>query len=222
MVSFDFLTKPIELSPDKISVLYIENQHLYRNTVFNFYSGCLEESNIVFSENYTPIKYKNNISFVPNLFSLDFSSPFMKKVYEDMSLYAHTDLNENTSNLKSNLLLFLEKIVAGFDYDFDFKDDVDIIDLFKMQNLKPSLSKENLLSTLLDFIILTKKYSSVKCFVLLNLHNYFDLSELELLYKELSYQNINILVIENKKCFNILSNENVYIVDEDMCEIVDN
>jgi CRISPR type II-A-associated protein Csn2 len=52
--------------------------------------------------------------------------------------------------------------------------------------------------------------------------NYFDLSELELLYKELSYQNINLLVIENKKCFETLSAEKVYIVDEDMCEIIEN
>jgi CRISPR type II-A-associated protein Csn2 len=91
-----------------------------------------------------------------------------------------------------------------------------------MQCFKPCLSKENLLSTLLDFILLTKKYSSVKCFVLLNLHNYFDLSELEIFYKELTYQNINLLVIENKKCFETLYAEKVYIVDEDMCEIIEN
>jgi CRISPR type II-A-associated protein Csn2 len=205
MVSFDFLTKPIELNFDKVNVLYIENQHLYRNTIFHFYNGCLEESNIVFSENYNPI-----------------SSAFMKKMYEDVSIYINTFLLENMSSVKSEILTLLENLSAGFDYDFEFKDDVDIVDLLKMQSFKPSLSKENLLSTLLDFIILMNKYSSVKCFVLLNLHNYFDLSELEILYKELSYQNINLLVIENKKCFETLSAEKVYIVDEDMCEIIEN
>jgi CRISPR type II-A-associated protein Csn2 len=222
MVSFDFLANPIELKFDKASVLYIENQHLYRNTIVNFYNGCLEESNIVFSENYNPFKFKNNVCFIPNLFTIDFSSAFMKKIYEDMSEYANTYLFEESANVKSNILSFLEKISCAFDYDFDFKDDVDIVDLLKIQCFKPSLSKENLLSTLLDFIVLTKKYSSVKCFVLLNLHNYFDFSELEIFYKELSYQSINLLVIENKKCFKTLSSEKVYIVDEDMCEIIEN
>lgn len=184
MVSFDFLTKPIELNFDKVNVLYIENQHLYRNTIFHFYNGCLEESNIVFSENYNPIKFKNNVCFIPNLFTIDFSSAFMKKMYEDVSIYINTFLLENMSSVKSEILTLLENLSAGFDYDFEFKDDVDIVDLLKMQSFKPSLSKENLLSTLLDFIILMNKYSSVKCFVLLNLHNYFDLSELEILYKE--------------------------------------
>lgn len=222
MVSFEFLSKPIEISADKISVLYIENQSLYRNTVAAFYDCCPEECNIVFSENFSPIKFKGNIYFVPNVFTVDFSSVFMKKVYEDLSEYAHTYLFEDTANLKSNALSFLEKLSSDYDYDFDFNDELEIIDLLKMQNFRPALSKENLLSTLLDFIILTKKYSKAKCFVLLNLHIYFSLSELELFYKELNFQNINILVIENKKCFETLPGETVYIVDEDLCEIIEN
>ena len=221
MVSFDFLSKPIKLTCDKISVLYIENQMLYRNTIANFYEGCLEENNIVFSENFNPIKFKNNVCFVPNIFTVDFSSVFMKKMYEDLSNYANTYLFEDTVKLKSNALTFLENLSAGFDYDFEFKDDVDIIEFLKIQNFKPALSKDNLLSTLLDFIILTKKYSPIKCFTILNLHNYFDSHELELFYKELSYQHVRILLIENKKCFDTLPNEKIYIVDKDMCEIVE-
>ena len=66
-----------------------------------------------------------------------------------------------------------------------------------------------------------RRYSSIKCFVILNLHTYFSLAELELFYKELAYQSIEILVIENKKVFNSLQNEITYIVDEDMCEIIE-
>lgn len=222
MVSFDFLSNPIKLTYDKVSVLYIENQVLYRKTVMNFYNGCLEESNIFFSENFNPIKFKNNISFIPSVFTIDFSSTYMKKVYDDLSIYANTYMLDDVTKIKSTVLLFLEKLSRNFDYDFSFNEELNVIDLLKMQSFRPSLSQENLMTTLLDFIILTKKYSSVKCFVILNLHNYFDLSELKVFYKELSYQNINILVIENKKCFDNLPNEKIYIVDEDICEIIEN
>lgn len=222
MVSFDFLTKPIDLSHNKVSVLYIENQQLYRNTLLHFYEGYLEENGIIFSENYTPVKMKGNICFLPNLFTMDFSSAFMKKIYDDLSKYVNSCMMEELATIRSILLDFFDHLSSSFDYDFEFHEEVDIIDLLKMQCFKPSLSKDNLLSALLDYIVLTTKYSSIKCFVLPNLHPYFTLAELDTFYHELNYQNVNLLVIENKKCFETLSAEKVYIVDEDMCEIIEN
>lgn len=222
MVSFDFLSNPICLSNNKISVLYIENQRLFRNTVRSFYDSSFDENNIVFSENHNPVKFKNNICFIPDIFSIEFSSSFLKKIYEDLAEYANTYLQESTANIKSEIIYFLEKLSQSYDLDFDFKDDVNITDLLKMQCFKPNLNNDNLLSRLLDFIVMTRKYSSVKCFVFLNLHSYFDLTELKLLYKELLYQNIEILLIENRKTFDSIENEKIYIIDDDMCEIVDN
>lgn len=220
MVSFDFMSNPIDLSENKISVLYVENHQLYRNTVKNFYDGCFDEKNIVFSENYSPIKFKNNICFISDIFSIDFSSAFMKKIYEDLSEYANTFLTEDTLKIKTNVLCYLEMLSQNYDFDFEFKDELDIIDLLKLQSFKPVVSGD-LLNKLLDFMIVIKKYSTVKCFVLLNIHNCFSADELELLYKELIYQNINVLLIENKKCFLSSQYEKIYIVDEDLCEIID-
>ena len=222
MVSFDFLTKPICLSKDKINVLYIENQQMFRNTIRNFYDGVVDENNIIFSEDYSPVKYKNNVCFISDIFSVDFSSSFLKRVYEDLSGYANTYLQESTVSIKANIIDFLEKLSQNYDLDFDFKDDVDITDLLKIQSFKPILNNGNLLSRLLDYIIMMRRYSSITCFVILNLHTYFSLTELELFYKELAYQSIEILVIENKKVFDSLQNEITYIVDEDMCEIIEN
>lgn len=221
MVSFDFLSKPICLSNGKINVLCIENHQLFRKTVNELYNGCDDESAIVFSENYNPVKFKNNVCFISDFFNFDFSSQLMKKIYEELSLYANTYLQEETATVKADILNLLEKLSQSYCYDFDFKDEADIVDLLKLQNFKPVLSNCNLTEKLLDFIIMMKKYSSVKCFVLLNLHSFFGLKELDLIYKELNYQNAEILVIENVKHFNLLPNESVCVIDEDMCEIVD-
>lgn len=221
MVSLNFLSKPISLTKEKISVLYIENYQLYRKTVEAFYHDCDDESEIVFSQNFVPIKYKNNVCFISDYFNLDFSSQMLKRIYEDLSLYSNTYLYEETAKIKADILNFLELLSQGYDYDFDFKDDTDIVDLLKMQNFKPILTSDNLAEKLLDYIIMVKKYSSVKCFVLLNLHCFFSAKELELIYKELKYQNIEVLVIENIMHYNRLETETVYVIDEDLCEIVD-
>ena len=222
MVSFEFLTKPIYLSQDKINVLYIEEPQLFRNTVRCFYDCVFDESNIVFSENYNPVKFKNNVCFIPDIFNIDFSTSFLKKVYEDLSNYTNTYLQEDAVGVKADIINLLDKLSQNFDFDFDFKDDVEITDLLKIQNFKPNMSGNDLLSRLLDYIIMTRRYSSIKCFVILNLHQYFSFAELETLYQELSYQNVEILIIENKKVFDSIQNEKIYIVDEDICEIVEN
>lgn len=221
MVSFDFLTDPIELSSDKVSSLYIENQKLYRNTVLNLFSECPKNGGIVFSENYEPLKFRGNISFVPNLYSLDFSSSLIKKMYEDFTVYACNYMIEQTAALKADVLNFLEKLNENFDCDFIFKEELDLADLFKIQCLKPNLENEDLPEKVLEYVKFMKKYTSVKCFVFLNLHSYFTLEELELFFNELVYQNVSVLLIESKKCFENSHREAVYIVDGDLCEIVE-
>ena len=88
-------------------------------------------------------------------------------------------------------------VIKNFDYDFNYSVDVNLSDLFKIQNLKPNISNEHWLESLLDFILLIKKYTSTKVFVLLNVHLYFTKEEIDLFYKEILYNRIPLLVLES-------------------------
>lgn len=50
---------------------------------------------------------------------------------------------------------------------------------------------------------------------------YFDEEEIEKIYDALKYQGIEILIIESQNSFHSLPQENLYILDKDMCEIVE-
>ena len=210
MVKFEFLSKPIDLSNNKITSLYIENQMIYRNVIIDFYNNCVDEKHIIFSENYNPIKFKNNICFIPDVLSLQFPSSFIKKIYDEISLFSNTYLLEEYGFLKSTILSFFERLKCEYDFDFELTDNVTLSDLLKLYNFKSKLSQSNLLSALIDFITLTRKYSSMNCFVILNLHSYFSSKELELFYKEILYQNIELLIIENMYCYDPIDNEKIY------------
>lgn len=221
MVSFDFLSDPIELSPGKASSLYIENQKLYRNTIINLYAECPKNCGVVFSEKYEPLNFKGNICFVSDFCRLDFSSSIIKKLYEDFTMYACDFMLEQTTALKAEVLKFLEKLNEGFDFDFSFKEELELADLFKIQCLKPKLGNEDIPENILDFVKFMKKYTSFKCFIFLNLHSFLTPDELEIFLNEIAYLNVCVLMLENKKCFNNSSKEVVYIIDEDLCEIVE-
>ena len=142
-------------------------------------------------------------------------------MYEDFTVYACNYMIEQTAALKADVLNFLEKLNENFDCDFIFKEELDLADLFKIQCLKPNLENEDLPEKVLEYVKFMKKYTSVKCFVFLNLHSYFTFEELELFFNELVYQNVSVLLIESKKCFENSKREAVYIVDGDLCEIVE-
>ena len=94
--------------------------------------------------------------------------------------------------------------------------------MLKTVDFKPNLETDDILNVLSDYILILNKYVSPKCFVLLNLHLFFSENELELFYKDIINNHINLLVIENKMNFNKCSRENIIVYDNDFCEIVEN
>ncbi len=222
MVSFEFLSEPIVFDENKISVLCIENHKLFRNIYNALISEKSEESNIVFSENFIPFKTKGNICVIDDFFRLSYSNTIIKKLYEQIEKFTVSDLQHETWQLKAHLINFMELIVKSFDYDFDFNYDINLSDIFKMLNLKPATDKNEILDILLDYILILNRYAPPKCFVLLNLHLYFSIDELNLFYNDIVNNHITVLVLENTQNFYCSAFENVIVYDNDFCEIVEN
>ena len=91
-----------------------------------------------------------------------------------------------------------------------------------MQSLKPNISNEHWLESLLDFMLLIKKYTSTKILVLLNLHSYFTKEEIDLFCKEITCNHISMLLLEDGYNFSKSGLESVRIIDADLCEIIEN
>lgn len=221
MLAADFLSKPMKIGSDSVSVLSVENKKLYRDIVGAFVDEHPEEMNIVFSQDFKPFKYKGNVCFVNDYYKLDLSSAIIKKLYENLERFCNDEMQEETNALKVQIFNFLDRLVLNYDYDFNYSLDINIVDLFKIQNLKPYITSKNLLCSLLDFIVIIKKYTHIRCFVLLNLHLYFTDEEIVYLYEDLIYNDISVLVLENSSNFSKSKFETIRIIDNDLCEIVE-
>ena len=221
MLAADFLSKPMKIGSDSVSVLSVENKKLYRDIVGAFVDEHTEEMNIVFSQDFKPFKYKGNVCFVNDYYKLDLSSAIIKKLYENLERFCNDEMQEETNALKVQIFNFLDRLVLNYDYDFNYSLDINIVDLFKIQNLKPYITSKNLLCSLLDFLVIIKKYTHIRCFVLLNLHLYFTDEEIVHLYEDLIYNDISVLVLENSSNFSKSKFETIRIIDNDLCEIVE-
>lgn len=199
-----------ELTKQKIKVIFCDEKQNPSSELVSYY-GCHDCS----------LKFKNKVCFISNFFDLSFSIPTLKKLYEDLSSYSNNFLQDYVVTLKKDILDFLEKLSTEYDFDFSFDDDTDLVDILKAHNFKPNVDSDDLLTGLLDFIVLTNKYCSFEAYVLLNFHCYFDEEEIEKIYDALKYQGIEILIIESQNSFHSLPQENLYNLDKDMCEIVE-
>ncbi len=220
MVNFDFLSKPIILKEDNVQVLCVENQKLFRKIYTAFIKGELEENNIVFSDEYVPFKFKGNVCVINDYFSLSYSSSIMKKLYEQIENYCNIEQAKETLELKTHIVNYTESIVKAFDYDFEFNYDINLTEIFKTINLTPVVDKTETLNSLIDYMLIINKYVSPKCFVLMNLHLFFTADEIELFYRDIVDRHLCLLVVENINGFEKNNYENIFIYDDDFCEIV--
>ena len=221
MVIFTFLSNPICFNEDKIQVLCLENQKLFREMFGAFVSGETEENNIVFSEDFIPFKFKGNVCVIDDFFRLSYSSAIIKKLYEQVEIYCNNELSPETHNLKTHLVNYMETVIKSYDYDFEFNYDITLSEIFKAINLVPVTDKNEMLNSLVDYILIVNKYVSPKCFVIFNLHLYFTKSEIDLFYKDILDRHVALLVIENTQYFQKSKFENLIIFDTDFCEIVE-
>lgn len=219
MLSADFLSLPIEINCEKAQVLCVENKALFRKLINALLGGDAESGGMVFSENFVPFDCRKNIHILYDFYDFAFPSAFMKKLYDDISVYCNTELQQETAGFKAAYEMLFDKIVQDFDYDFDYLQEPALSAFFKVCSLKPAVSGGLSLENLLQYILIINRYSAVKCFVSIHMHRYFSSAELSLFYQELAYNQINLLALESCRDFSIAEFENVVIVDEDLCEI---
>ena len=154
MISFDFLSEPIDMDIDKINVLCIENKNIYRKIFMSFYNGTFEDDGICISKNFTPIKFKNDMEIIYDYFSFSLSTSSLKKIYDDMSYFCETEMSVETNELERIVINFMEKLCQSYDYDFVFNDELNLTNFFKSQDLKINFNSEEFVENLLDYVLL--------------------------------------------------------------------
>ena len=215
------MSEPIGLVKEKINTVCIENPHKFRDIVLDFIEEE-ENGDFVFSYKFEPFDIKGNICFVKDYYDLQITPSMMKKIYNHMEKLCAEDRPSVVTDLKQHIISFLFEVLQLCDFEFDFKDDVSLSDVFKMQSVRPKSDNDDMVSSLLNFITVVNRFSRPKCFVLLNPHMYFTDSEIEVLFNSLKYQDSYFVFLENTFSFEKLQSEKITIIDKDLCEILEN
>ena len=121
--------------------------------------------------------------------------------------------------MENSLLKYIYYLIENYDYPLEIIEEIDLKEIFKLFSVKLSLCFSNKIEEILEYIDLVSKIFKKETFILVNFHIFLEKKDIVALYRECFYKKINLLFVENQKPGIIYSEEKLFIIDNDLCEI---
>lgn len=214
----------IELKENIVDLIVIEDKKVFREYIGELYSQCMElndSGKFVLSNEEKEIKLSKKVEIILDFYSLDINNKkIITKVYNKLKeISTEEDMYVETGKINSEIVRYVDKIVDISDYPLEFSIDIDIVDLFKMANVKFLKDYTSELDRICDYISVVNEITGKDIFIFVNFRDFFELEELEEFYKFAAYKKIFLIMLENEANNVCNEFEKVFVLDKDLCEI---
>jgi len=215
----------VYLSNNILNNIVVESPKLYRTIIKNIDNQIkLNEEYLVCFENLREINVSKKIYL--------YSGPCCSEMDEKkVSLAIQKDVVSKISLIQNEQYLLLVNTINDFVYGLindypialEFDVSLSLVSLLKILSLTYSNNSESFLESLLLKIKVLNFVFGLTIFIFLNLHDYLDTDEIDSLFKEMCKLELNMLIISSNVPKEKNLNENMIIIDKDLCEIyIDN
>lgn len=209
----------VELEENLVDIFVIENPRVMTDVILNSINNAKSDSKVLIIENdgedIPSSKYE--IITSPFIISLN-SKKLLGSALKDIETSICENYYDKFQEINADILNLLDKAVLDLPYDISFDCIKEIKDIIKICDISFEEKQLSLLEKITDYVKLESKILKLKCIIFINLHDFLDSDEIELLYKEAFYQKLQIILIEShevkkKSC------ERVHIIDQSQCII---
>lgn len=217
------IERKIVFDEEHINILCIENKKMFISIVEELLEQAKSnDGRFVLSDEKKDYEFKKWVETIPSPFLIDFSNKkFINKVINDLSSISFdSEFYPSTVDLFSKVQEWLLSLADQLTYDIDITDELDEGALIKSLGVHLSYDEETLLTRLTDYVCLCNEILKSKLIILFNIHDLFTESELELFYKTVLGNKINVLIIESRSYDRFSNIENYHLIDNDLCEII--
>jgi len=197
-----------------------------KKTYYDFVMSLLvqinnhENGKIVLSNDDEILNLSTNSIIIPDLFTWEINSKknisLLHKYIIKEYLASNTELNFNALN--TSAVKFLEQIRLSSQIDFDYSDEIGLLDILKTFDVKFEIPNVSLFENLTSFLKNMTYLSNIDIFWIIGIHDYFSQKELAELINYMALEKINIISVEAHEYDNVLPNEIRLILDEDLCD----
>ena len=220
-ITFSEYQLVVELNEENPTLLVIEHPQTMANITQNLYQEQIgEDGNIIFSDNGKSFPMYKKVILLLNPFLGDLNDKkLIKALYLKIQEIAK-ESSEEAEIINQHNLAYIEKLIEKIQYDniiYDFGFSVE--SLLKMYSVRIEDNYNNLVEYLSEFFKATKELCGIDAIIIINLHQYATIEELNQLYKMAAYYKLKLLIIDSKEP-QVSLGEKTYIIDKDCCSIV--
>lgn len=217
----EYFDNSFELKSEVINTLLIENRELFISFIKQLYNEMLtEEGKIILQDDLKEISFKKYAELIIDPFALDpNNAKNLKKLYEKIiENSSNEEIYEKKLVFENALKDYVEEIVFLSDYELIY-DNLDYQNIFKAVNLHIDTETKNLASMIINYMRISSDLTGTKLFIFVNLDNFLTDADLIELQNFICYNNIIVFCLQNQLNRKLIENENLRIIDEDLCEI---
>lgn len=214
------ISKTFEITSDKINTIIIENQKLLLDIlrdIQNQESG--NDGKCVISDNNQPLEMSKNAELLNQFVPFDINKKqLLNKVSSVLEKRAiGYDFYEQSQEAISKLEKLFLDISLNMIGDICFPK-LNISSIIKASGIEFANEHNNLAEMVFDYMQLVREYDKDKLFFIYDLRSLIDDNDALLFFDTCLKHGIKIVCLESG-LHNKLANEELYIIDKDLCEI---
>jgi len=216
------LNTPINIHEGLPNILVVENKHLFYNLINDLIKQAEgNDGDWILSENSKIYSISKTTNVIADFFHLNLNSkPILSKLYSNLKdISTQSDFYMDTITLKQSMVEYFEKINSELMLPVEIDTEFDITSIFKMLNVRFSETDVELVESINVMSSILRDLAGYKIVVLINFLDYLSEEEIDIFYRDLNYNKYSVLLIENKWNKIKRDGENIFIIDDDLCEI---
>lgn len=218
-LAYPLLPEPIVFEENKISVLVVESPSELRKMILSLQQQATGyEGAFVLGENWLPVEISRYATLVTDPFTLDFEAKkIATRLAQQALAVAKEEYGEQFRGLLSKLNTLAAEIGTMLDFEVTFSEMESPEALVKQMNFHIDCQMLDFPSAVLEYMKLQQRVFGKKLMIFYNLKACLTEEEVRLLYKAVKYEKIQILLLEDRQRPGGEEDENVSIIDKDLC-----
>lgn len=208
------------MKENRVNVLVIENQRALVNIIEMLRiqnEGNAGDFVIAEDEKVYPFHQIARVILEP--FSLDFNEKKMQtQLFQEIKEEINDSFFVEWTQLQQRMIQYLDEVLLKVPYPVIYAENIDINAFLKMVKVSLEKDGDGFLEKIVQYIRILSALCGVKVIFFLHLKMFLSEEELRALYQEAAYQKIQLVLIESI-VYDKIENEDVCIIDQDMCII---
>ena len=199
--------------------LVVENVELLRTIILQLKFQINNKiGDFILSDNDEILDISKNILLITDVFEI---SGLSKQLKNKLQQYVESSYDNDAlfQDVYDKLIEFGDDLINSAPYPLCFSQSLTKIDIIKMLDIQLEHNYSSLLEAVIDYIDIFSQIIKTKLFVFVSLRSFLTDEEFNNFMKIMDYKGIRVLLIERYLSLDNGINNNVHIIDKDLCVI---